>query len=278
MKKQLLIAAVAASMTSVAMADISISGASKVNAKGGVYTMEADVTVTGKSGDTSVVAKIALDENSAGVSNVVEQLYATSTVAGIAIKVGKYKSGKGELGQAGGNTTNRVSASTSFGGVKLGYTDKSGAAGTDVSISGTIAGLKLSHKIKDTSTETKASGSMGGVNASVHTKEADTGPTDTSYTLKTEVQGIALTYVNTTSDNGTSMDGFIGKTTGVNAASAIGIATSIAGNKVTLKSIDIDGTDNKKLIVTRKLASGATFEATYDDNADSLDLELAVKF
>jgi hypothetical protein len=78
------------------------------------------------------------------------------------------------------------------------------------------------------------------------------------------------------------MDGFIGKATGVTAASAIGISTSIARNKVTLKSIDIVGGtsagDNKKLIVTRKLASGATFEATYDDAADSLDLELAVKF
>jgi len=279
MKKQLLIAAVAASITSVAMADISISGASKVNAKGGTYTMEADVTIKGKSGDTGVVAQISLDDIT-NANNTVEQLYATSTVAGIAVKVGKYKTGKGELGHAGGNTANRVSASTSFGGVKLGYSDKSGDAGTDVSISGTIAGLALSHKIKDTSTETKASGSMGGVSVSAHTKDNDNGNTDTSVTLKTEVQGISLTYVDTTSDAGTKMDGFIGKATGttVLAASAIGISTSIAGNKVTLKSIDIDGTDNKKLIVTRALASGATFEATYDDNADTLDLELAVKF
>jgi len=274
MKKQLLIAAVAASMTSVAMADISISGSSKVNAKGGDYAMEADVTVTGKSGATSVVAQIGLDN-----SNTVEQLYAKSSVAGIAVKVGGWKSGKGELG-VNSNPGNRVSASTSFGGVKLGYTDKSGNGGTDVAISGTVAGVKISHKIKDTSTETKASGSMGGVSVSAHTKDNDNGNTDTSVTLKTSVQGVAITYVDTTSDTGTKMDGFIGKSTtaSVTDASAIGISTSIAGNKVTLKSIDINGTDNKKLIVTRKLASGATFEATYDDNADSLDLELAVKF
>ena len=310
MKKQLLIAAVAASMTSVAMADISISGASKVNANGGTYTMEADVTITGKSGGTSVVAQIGLDSRNVNTtsictdavvavaatdteeavaaadavnctvaqSNVVEQLYATSSIAGINVKVGTWKSGKGELGQNAAGSA-RVAASTSFGGVKLSYSDRTGAGNTDVAISGTIAGLAISHKIKDTATETKVSGTMGGVNASVHTKEDDSGDTDTSYTLKTEVQGIALTYVNTTADGtGTSMDGFIGKTTGVNAASAIGISTSIAGNKVTLKSIDIDGTDNKKLIVTRALASGATFEATYDDNADTLDLELAVKF
>ena len=269
MKKQLLIAAVVASMSSIAIADISLSGRTLLygdedQSKAVLYKdkdklIEAGVTLTGKSGDTSVVAKIGLD-----AVNAVEQLYATSSVAGIKVKVGTWKSGKGELGHnAAGDA--RVAASTSFGGVKLSYSDRTGAGSTDVAIAGTIAGLKISHKIKDTSTETKVSGSMGGVNASVHTKEKDSGDTDTSYTLKTEVQGIALTYVNTTSDAGTKMDGFIGKSTTatVTAASAIGISTSIAGNKVTLKSIDIDGTDNKKLVVTRKLASGATFEATY---------------
>jgi len=272
MKKQLLIAAVAASMTSVAMADISISGSSKVNAKGGDYTMEADVTITGKSGDTSIVAQIGLDN-----SNSVEQLYATSTVAGIKIKAGTWKSGKGELGQNAAGSA-RVAASTSFGGVKLSYADRTGAGGTDTTIAGTIAGVKLSHKVTSSRSETKASGSMGGVSVAAHTKDHDNGGTDTSVTLKTEVQGVSLTYVDTTSTNGTSMDGFIGKATGVTSASALGLSTSIAGNKVTFKTVTINGTDNQKLIVTRKLASGATFEATYDDNADSLDLELAVKF
>jgi hypothetical protein len=275
MKKQLLIAAIAASMTSVAMADISISGSSKVNAKGGEYKMEADVTVTGKSGDTSVVAQIGLDN-----SNTVEQLYATSSVAGISVKVGGWKSGKGELGQ-NANPGNRVSASTSFGGVKLSYTDKSGNGGTDTAISGTIAGVKLSHKVHSSKSETKASGSMGGVSVSAHTKDYDAGGSDTAVTLKTEVQGVSITYVDVTSDAGTTMDGYIGKTAvGVTtkASSVIGLSTSIAGNKVTFKSITSDLGDDKKLIVTRKLTSGATFEATYVDSNNSLDLELAVKF
>ncbi|MCS5588389.1 MAG: hypothetical protein NZ824_00305 [Candidatus Thioglobus sp.] len=274
MKKQLLIAAVAASMTSVAMADISISGAAKVNAKGGAYTTEADLTITGKSGGTSVVAKVSLDED------LVEQLYATSSVAGISLKVGEWKSGKGELGknQANGSVPMRVAASTSFGGVKLSYADTTGAGGTNTAIAGTIAGVKISHKVHSSKSETKASGSMGGVSVSAHTKDYDAGGSDTSVTLKTEVQGVSLTYVDTSSDAGTKMDGFIGKADGVTSANALGMSTSIAGNKVTFKSIDINGTDNKKLIVTRGLSSGATFEATYDDNADSLDLELAVKF
>ena len=157
--KTLLIAAVAAKFTSVAMADISISGS------GGDYTMKADVTLTGKSGDTSVVAKIGLD-----AGNAVEQLYATSSVAGIAVKVGTWKSGKGELGKNVAGDA-RISAPTSFGGVKLAYKERN-------------------------------------------------------------------------DDDG--------------------ISTSIAGNKVT-----INGANNQKLIVTRKLASGATFEATYTETKAS---------
>ena len=58
------------------------------------------------------------------------------------------------------------------------------------------------------------------------------------------------------------------------------MSTTVAGNKVTFKSLEINAVDTDKLIVTRALASGATFEATYVDTAagDSLDLELAVKF
>ena len=164
MKKQLLIAAVAASMTSVAMADISISGSSKVNAKGGEYSMEADMTITGKSGDTSVVAALGLDgDNSA--SNIVEQLYATSSIAGVSVKVGTWKSGKGELGKNVAGDT-RTSASTSFGGINLNYEDRNAANGTSTKISGEIAGVALSYKAKAGNTsETTASGSMGGVSA-----------------------------------------------------------------------------------------------------------------
>ena len=103
--KTLLIAAVAAKFTSVAMADISISGS------GGD---KADVTLTGKSGDTS----IGLD-----AGNAVEQLYATSSVAGTTSSV------------AGVKLTRKLASGATFGA---------------------------------TYTETKASGSMGGVSVSAH--------------------------------------------------------------------------------------------------------------
>ena len=284
MKKQLLIAAVAASMTSVAMADVSISGAAKVNAKGGDYSHEADVTIAGKSGDTTVTVQIGADNG----AFTTEQVYATSSVAGVTIKAGQWKSGKGELGKNGGNTADRISATTAFGGITLNYEDGTGAGGTSTKISGEIAGVALSYKAKASNkSETTASGSMGGVSASFHTKD-NAGTTDTAVTLSTEVQGVTLTYVDVKSTlaAGTSMDGFFGAADNVTKATGLGLSTSIAGNKVTFKSNDVTTetapkTNTKKLIITRALASGATFEATYADvegGTDSLDLELAVSF
>ena len=90
-----------------------------------------------------------------------------------------------------------------------------------------------------------------------------------------------MTYSRIDSDNGTSTDGYITKATGVKEADAIGVKTSISGNTVQFKAITVDGTNTNKVIVTRALGAGATFEATYSDtdNVDaSLDLELAVKF
>ena len=120
MKKQLLIAAVAATMSSVAMADISIAGSAKANVINGVSSIEADLNITGKSGATTVVANISLDSGmNAGTSAtntftatgtadtatgsatdaIVEDLYLTTSFEGVNIKVGEYRSGKSELDQ-----------------------------------------------------------------------------------------------------------------------------------------------------------------------------------
>ena len=132
MKKQLLIAAVAASMTSFAVADISLSGRTllygdedqssyAVNnvVKYKDKLIEAGAKLTGKSGGTSFAAQIGSDN-----ANTVEQLYATSSVAGnkVAFKT------IGMLAAAG----RKLATGTTFG-----------------------------------ATYTKASGTMGGMNVSV---------------------------------------------------------------------------------------------------------------
>ena len=177
-------------MTSVAIADISISGAVKVNNNDAGTSMEADLKVSGKSGDTGVVAMIALDGGNATMGAVVEQLYATTSIAGVGVKAGTWKGGKSELTQATGNDAHRYNISTSFGGVKLAFEDKDGSASSST-ISGTVGGIAISHKSQGDSSETKASGTVGGVAAKMHQKDNGT-DTNTSVTLTTSVQGRTL--------------------------------------------------------------------------------------
>jgi len=281
-KQLLLTIALITLLSSTSMADVSISGEAKVNSRGGEYSHEADLIIIGKSGDTSVVAQIGLDN-----MNTVEQLYMTSKVAGIDVRVGRWRKQKSELSNGAPYFDNGVQASTLLGPVELTYRDFSGASGTSVTVAGTIGGVKVMHKVRPVGiSDTKVSGSMGGVNAEFYTKDYTSvgGGNDTAITLSTSVQGVDLTYVNTSSYSGTEMDGFFGAQYDVIKATGLGLSTSIAGNKVTFKSLDITKgfkVNTKKLIITRALASGTTFEATYVDsksNDNVLDLELAVKF
>jgi hypothetical protein len=289
MKKQLLIAAVAATMTSVAMADISIAGSAKANVTDGVSKIEADLNVTGKSGATSVVANISLDKGiTAAASSIVEDLYMTSSFEGVNIKVGNYRSGKSEMDVTSAAST-RYNLSTTMGGVTATFEETDGK--NDFTLAGTVAGVSLKHKTKSTTdTETWVSGSFSGVNVSWN-QENTSDKKDTFMSVSTELSGVTATYAKLDSDAtlGTVADGFFTHTTatavgapGIVKATGFSLATSVAGNKVTFKSLDVDSTKTSKVIVNRALASGATFEATYTNNAgdakDTLDLELAVKF
>jgi hypothetical protein len=86
-------------------------------------------------------------------------------------------------------------------------------------------------------------------------------------------------------------EGVFGVLTAVNRYVGAGVKTTIAGNTVTVAFVDKDVTSTgaedslTKIVVTRPLASGATFEAVYTDEdmagaatTKKLDLELAVKF
>jgi len=283
MKKQLIAAAVAATMTSVAMADISITGATKANVTNGNAAIEADLKITGKSGDTSVVANIALDsgvDTGAQAGDMVEDLYLTTSVEGVKIKAGAYRSGKSELDQTSATPSARYNLSTTMGGITATY--EATHSSHDLTLGGTVAGVSIKHKMKQNDdTETWVSGSAAGVDLSWNQEETDsTGNQDTAIVASTSVSGIGVKYVKIDSDAGTATDGYVTKATGVKDATAVGISTSMAGNTVTFKGIEVDGVDSQKVIVNRKLASGATFEATYTDAdaGDTLDLELAVKF
>ena len=272
MKKQLLIAAVAATMSSVAMADVSISGAAKFNVKDSVSTYSTDLNVVGKAGATTATYKLKM--TAAGFET--ETATVSTAVNGLSVKAGAWKSGANELDQESTAAVARYSVSSTMGGVKVAITDDSN--GADLTVSGSVAGVALSYTDRsDESTELSASASMSGVNVSFNKEEAANGDTNTATTVSTTMSGITLKYVDINTDAGTVSDGYVLNGSVLADATAFGISTTVAGNTVTLKKTDIDGTTNNKFVITRAL-NGATFEATYDDNAESLDLELAVKF
>ena len=306
MKKQLLIAAVAATMATVSIADVSISGSGKINYTNtdttgadsvNTFTNELDLNITGKSGDNTIFLNIEnLDANGTGALNT-KTAYMSSKVGDINVKVGSWYGADSLLGN-GGAGNNRFSADTTIGGVKIQYENQE-AGDESVTLSGTVAGISISHEShQDGDTDTSVSGSFGGVNATYRSWEQDietsTATDKTSIEVSTEVQGVTLTYAAVENDGTgtTTSDAFFGTfATAVNDLEGFGLKTTLAGNTVQLKSYDVKEASTSaddsytKLVVTRALASGATAELTYtskDDagtaDVDTLDLELFVKF
>jgi len=334
MKKQIVAAAVAATMSAVAVADISITGAAKVNYTNvdnsgttpdtNKFTQEMDLKVKGKSGDTEVVMNFGggafdgdddngangydkRDDSGAAISGVntinLEDAYVKTSIAGVSIQAGTWDSGNNEL-RASSRKAGKFKASTSVSGVDLSMsTSSAGASAEEFGMATTLGGVNVSYTKKAAGEGVKASGSFGGVNAKYHLEGSDTANSDRTYVeLSSKVGDVAIKVGKATAESAISIEGdtwmgdFEAQTdaydlTDGQDVQAIELSTSMAGNKVTYRNVQVDDKTNEdldinKFIVTRPLASGATFELTYttfDDygtsnDTDTLDLELAVNF
>jgi hypothetical protein len=315
MKKQLLIAAVAATMASVSMADISISGAGKINYTNtdkdlateqdtDVIKMEFDLKVAGKSGDTGITLNFG-GMDSAAKAHVttfnLEDAYISTKVGDIAIKAGQWDNGNNSL-RASSRTT-KANLSTTVGGVKIAY-EGANEADESVKVSGSIAGVALSYKEKVGGDDVSVSGSFQGVSISYLGLNSDTANKDRSLvTVSGEVSGVSVKYSTAEADSSATIDGdtWMGDFEGATGAYALSagqdvssfeLKTAVAGNTVAFRHTSIDGvsgedTSFNKVILTRPLSNGTTFEATLTDLDDdgstttdgtTIDLELAVKF
>lgn len=314
MKKQLLAAAVAATMASVASADISITGAAKVNythadyddastADTNAFAQDLDIKIKGTSGDTTVVLNLG-GIDSTGVDDInVEDNYVSTKIGDVSLKVGAWDNGNNAL-RASSRGDNKFSASTSFGPVSVTY-DASGDAGDDtVKIGVTASDITATYKGVDGGEDVSVKGSFSGINASYLALQKDAANSDRSvWELSGSMNDIGVKVSQASADSSATIDGdtWMGDYEGASGAyalsagqdvTAIELSTSIAGNTVKFRNVDIDGvagedTSFNKVIVTRPLANGTTFEATYTDLDDKgstttdsavLDLELAVKF
>ena len=162
MKKQLLIAAVAATMTSVAMADISISGSANIKMAGKALSTDAaaaqsssqnmDIDITGSNGATKVFAHLDFDNLGTADGNLnVDKLYMTTAIGSVNVKAGDWSScvGMVEGVQACTTTNNSIALSTTVAGLTVGVSGgmSNDSANNSFSVSGKVAGLDF--KIKD---------------------------------------------------------------------------------------------------------------------------------
>ena len=171
MKKQLLIAAVAATMTSVAMADISISGSANIKMAGKALSTDAaavqtssqnmDIDITGSNGATKVFAHLDIDNAATGggldTSSTeggtinVDKLYMTTAIGSVNVKAGDWSScvGMVEGVQKCVTTDNSISLSTKVGGYTIGVSGgmSDDSATNSLAISGKVAGFDV--KIKE---------------------------------------------------------------------------------------------------------------------------------
>ena len=317
MKKQLLIAAVAATMTSVAIADISITGGAKVNyenkdvqgAMTNTISHDVDFTVVGKNGGTAVSMTLATTESGATDKGLaVEDTFLTTTIGDIAIKTGTWMSGDDMLNETS-RANGKFEASTTFSGVKVAYFDYDSAneSSQSVKLSGSVADVALSAEMGSTFDTYTVDADVAGFGVSYKLRAQDAADEDKSSVMLTkDVSGVTLTYAQADADTGVTLEGdsWLGdyedgvSTTQIlkvgDDVSGFGAKMAMAGNTVQVKRITVDreGSVNKdidytKFYVTRPLASGATFELTYTDadvdgstasDSETLDLELAVKF
>jgi hypothetical protein len=318
MKKQLLIAAVAATMTSVAMADISIAGSAKANftvvdfedtqENSNTISREMDLFITGKNGDTTVVMNIANDTLGAE-GLVTEDSYVATKLGDVAVKVGAWDNGNNALRESA-RTDAHLAASTTLGGVTITYDGYGDAADDSVKLAADISGVAVSYKQLATGEDIDVSTTVGGVKVSYLALNRDTANTDRSVVeVSGSFNGVDVKVAQANADSGARIEGdswmgdfenaaYTGSTTAAydlandQDVTSISLKTKMAGNTVEFRNTKVDGVSGNdvsfnKFIVTRPLANGTTFEATYTDLDDkgqtttdstSLDLELAVKF
>ena len=309
--KKLIAAAVATSVSAIALADVSITGNLKANYvhtdyelstknDSDTFTHEGNLSIKGKSGDTSVVMNFGAIDGTTNTTNVTgtvksEDVYLTTKIGDVNVKMGTWDNGDNSLRSS--SRSSKVQMTTSLGGFNLGYLNGNGGSSTSGS---------------NQNDEVTIGTSLGGVNVSYLGLPSDSANKDRSLIeLSTELSGVGIKIGKAEAEasariTGDSWLGDYERATSTAADSAtdaydltngqdvtgIELSTSMAGNKVVFRNVNIDDvagddTSFNKVIVTRPLASGATLEVTYTDLADdaqtttdseTLDIELAVKF
>jgi len=237
MKKQILAAAVAASVSAVAIADISITGSAKYEY---IYTDYSDTTqsknesntemklaINGKKGDTGVFIGVELDGSDSADNGAekldVEDMYLTTKIGDINVKAGNWASGTtalmGEVDN-GPRSHGKIDLSTTVGSVKVyagngGGADSGAASGASAINENMYAGAQFTiggqnvhvKHVSDTEDHFGISGELSGLKYRVETKSVDTANSDVTFAeVGTTIGGMGVSYAMIDADAGNLVD------------------------------------------------------------------------
>jgi len=301
MKKLISLFAVTTMASTSAMAAVALGGSASVayddnGSTGGdvskngasVTTYDADITLTGTAGATTVNLGWDVD----GTSPTLNIGSMTTTVGPLSVAVDFYDEdnsdaadntaragmpdGNDDGGVIADNTVDRsvsVSLDAPLGDATIALDDSG-----DVTISGTWSGVTVSHTASDDGDSTSASAAIAGMDISATNADGST-----TWSIGTTVAGTAVTL--DSSKNYTATFGVTGNTVVVShtAARAAKTASANAGAGAHPSVVaNTNATDARDAFTTvaisRALTSGATLSATYDTLDESLTLKAAVTF
>ena len=287
MKKLIALFATTAVASTSAIGAIALSGSASVSyddngAKASTTKYDADLTITGTAGGTTLTASYDMEGGTTAASHKLAPTAVdlSTTIGPVTIAADMFD----EISAVTATTTTggqvyesvdtgvTVSLDAPVGDATIGL-DNSG----NVSVSGTWSGVTISHTIQDGSDKTTGSASIAGMDISV-TNDAGS----STWSIGTTVSGVALTL---DSDNDiTAVFGLSGNTMTVSHNSAVAAAGAKQGNA---DGIGTNGYGKHKVsavnaystvAISRSLTSGATLAATYSSLDDSLTLKASVAF
>ncbi|MDA9060528.1 hypothetical protein N9K53_01880 [Candidatus Thioglobus sp.] len=292
MKKLIALFAVSAMASTSAMAAIALSGAASVSyddngSSASETTYDADLTVVGTAGTTTVTISADVDGASFATSaasmattigpvtiaadmhdevsadgtgtTVVDTVVGSATITGTA----------GEQIFESTDTSVTISVDAPIGDATVGV-DDTGV----LTVSGTWSGITMSSSTDDVTT---VGGSIAGMDVSVTN---DGGAT--TWSLGTTVSGVALTLAS--SQKVTATFGLAGNTMVVSSVPAVTAVAQIDGNSAGTgtggygERLVASAASYSTVAISRSLTSGATLAATYSTSNDSLTLKASVAF
>ena len=281
MKKLIALFAVTTLASTSAIAGIALSGAASVsyddNGSGAnTTTYDADLSVVGTNGGTTVTVVMDVD---AGVD--VTGVDLATTIGPVTIAADMHNDtettiapgnanddGLGtRLASGEGSDPNpddrsvTVTLDVPVGDATIGLSD-----GGDVTISGTFAGVTITHTIKDGADKSVATASIAGMDITL-TNDAGA----STWSIATTVSGIDLTL-----DSENDVTAAFGLTGNTMTVTHVGARATVAHTAVFSTDAAVDA--HTTVAISRDLTSGASLTATYSSLDDSLTLKAAVTF